>query len=59
MLSCLGRGLSNREIASTLEISTATVRSHISHLLPKLGATNRTQAVVHAKGLGLLGNGEG
>ncbi len=57
VLACLARGLSNRAIARTLEISTATVRSHISHLLPKLNATNRTQAVVHARQLGVLGHG--
>ena len=43
-------------IARTLEISTATVRSHISHLLPKLNATNRTQAAMQAKALGMLGD---
>jgi two-component system NarL family response regulator len=56
VLACLTQGLGNREIARTLKISTATVRSHISHLLPKLDATNRTQAVVHANGFGMLGN---
>ena len=56
VLACLTQGLGNREIASTLKISMATVRSHISHLLPKLNATNRTQAVVHANGFGMLGN---
>lgn len=35
VLACLTQGLGNREIASTLKISMATVRSHISHLLPK------------------------
>ena len=56
VLACLTQGLGNREIASTLKISMATVRSHISHLLPKLDATNRTQAVVHANGFGMLGH---
>ncbi|MFM7172816.1 MAG: LuxR C-terminal-related transcriptional regulator, partial [Caldilinea sp.] len=36
---------------------TATVRSHISHLFQKLDATNRTQAVIHAAGLGILAGG--
>ena len=49
VLACLARGLSNREIAQALAISVATVRTHISHLLPKLGAANRTQAAVHAR----------
>jgi DNA-binding NarL/FixJ family response regulator len=58
VLACLARGLSNREIAQALEISTATVRTHVSHLLPKLGATNRTQAAMQAQTPGVLGNGQ-
>jgi DNA-binding NarL/FixJ family response regulator len=57
VLECLARGLSNQEIAASLKISTATVRSHISHLFQKLDATNRTQAVIHAADLGLLAGG--
>jgi len=57
VLRCLARGLSNREIAASLEISTATVRSHISHLFQKLDATNRTQAVIRAADLGILAVG--
>ena len=59
VLACLARGLSNRAIAQTLEISTATVRTHISHLLPKLGAANRTQAAIRARGLDVPGNRHG
>lgn len=59
VLACLARGLGNRAIARTLEISTATVRTHISHLLPKLGAANRTQAAVRARGLDVPGNRQG
>lgn len=53
VIACLARGLSNAEIAAELGISTATVRSHVSHLMAKLGATNRTQAVFNAATLGI------
>lgn len=53
VIACLARGLSNAEIAAELGISTATVRSHVSHLMAKLGATNRTQAVFNAAALGI------
>jgi len=59
VLACLTRGLGNREITRTLKISTATIRSHITHPLPKLEATNRTQAVVHATELGMVGDSRG
>lgn len=44
VLKTIVAGKSNKEIASTLFISEATVKTHINNLLSKLGATDRTQA---------------
>lgn len=46
VLATLLRGLSNKVIASELNLSQNTVKSHISHIMRKLHATNRTEAVV-------------
>ena len=48
VLSFLARGLSNKEIGSSLHISEATVKSHVHHLLEKLQVSSRAQAMVHA-----------
>lgn len=48
VLSLLGRGLRNREIGRELFISEKTVKNHVYHLCRKLGAMDRTQAVVLA-----------
>jgi two-component system, NarL family, response regulator YdfI len=45
VLTMLAEGLSNKEISSRLNISTHTVKFHISSILGKLGATSRTEAV--------------
>jgi DNA-binding NarL/FixJ family response regulator len=54
VLGFLVAGSSNAAIGRALKISTATVRSHVSHILPKLNATNRTQAAINAVALGLV-----
>ena len=58
VLRGIAQGLSNQDIAGQLMISQATVRSHVSSLLSKLGLTNRTQAALYAVEAGLLGRGE-
>lgn len=54
VLHLLAEGASNQQIASQLVISLVTVKKHMTNLLGKLGAANRTQAVVRAQAYGLL-----
>jgi NarL family two-component system response regulator LiaR len=54
VLQAVARGLANREIAEKLAINEATVRSHVSNLLDKLGLSNRTQAALYAIDAGLV-----
>ncbi len=54
VLCLLARGNSNQEIAKTLVITIQTVKRHVSNILSKLGASNRTQAATQAHALGLL-----
>ncbi|WTW93743.1 response regulator transcription factor [Streptomycetaceae bacterium NBC_01309] len=51
---CLGRGMSNHEIADHLAMAEATTKTHVSRILPKLGVRSRAQAAVLAHELGLL-----
>jgi LuxR family maltose regulon positive regulatory protein len=54
VLRLLAAGRSNQAIAAELVISLDTVKRHVSHVLDKLQAANRTQAVSRARDLGLL-----
>ena len=54
VLQAVARGLANREIAEELAVNEATVRSHVSNLLDKLGLSNRTQTALYAIDAGLV-----
>jgi DNA-binding NarL/FixJ family response regulator len=54
VLACLAQGRSNREIADTLSVTLATVKSHLVRIYAKLGATNRNECLGRAVSLGLL-----
>ena len=55
VLGLLGRGRTNRQLGAELFISEKTARVHVSHILAKLGASTRTEAVDIAHRHGLLG----
>ena len=54
VLTCITQGRSNREIAEQLHISEKTVRIHVSAVLEKMGARDRTQATIFALQRGLV-----
>ena len=54
VLGMLAAGRSNQAIAGQLVVTLNTVKKHVSHVLGKLGAANRTEAVVRARQLGLI-----
>lgn len=60
VLRLVAEGRSNREIAASLSVTDQTVKSHVSHILNKLGVSSRTQAALYAIQAGLAaGNGAG
>ena len=54
VLGLLAAGRSNQAIAGELVVTLDTVKKHVSHVLDKLGAANRTEAVARARELGLI-----
>jgi len=54
VLRLVAAGKSNQQIADELVVTLATVKKHVGHILGKLAADNRTQAVARARVLGLL-----
>jgi DNA-binding NarL/FixJ family response regulator len=54
VLELIGRGFPNKRIAQRLDVSEKTVKTHVGHVLAKLGVSDRTQAAVFAVRAGLL-----
>ena len=54
VLCLIESGATNQEIANHLVITVGTVKSHINHILQKLGVSNRTAAIAQARELGFL-----
>jgi len=54
VLALLARGRSNREIGRELGVTDITVRTHVTHVIGKLGVSNRLEAALHALRTGLV-----
>jgi DNA-binding CsgD family transcriptional regulator len=54
VLDCLSQGMTSAQIASGLFITENTVKTHVRHILEKLEAANRAEAVSRAIQLGLI-----
>jgi len=57
VLRLIAQGLSNAEIAGQLTVSLETVKTHVAHVLTKLGARDRTQAAIRAYQTGFIAPG--
>lgn len=54
VLKLVAQGQANKQISRSLHIGEKTVKTHVSHILTKLGVRSRTQAALHAVRLGLV-----
>ncbi|HEX7945955.1 MAG TPA: response regulator [Phenylobacterium sp.] len=54
VLKMIAAGQSNKEIARVLELSPATIKAHAAAAIAALGAANRTEAVLRARGVGII-----
>jgi ATP/maltotriose-dependent transcriptional regulator MalT len=54
VLELLAAGRSNKEIASALNVSPNTVKTHVAKIFAKLEVTRRTEAILRARELGML-----
>lgn len=54
VLTLIGRGRSNKEIGSTLNVAESTVKVHVTNILAKLGVADRTQAILSAIKQGII-----
>lgn len=58
MLTLVGRGYSNAEIAAELYLGETTVKTHLGRVLDKLGPRDRSRAIAYAYESGLISPGE-
>jgi DNA-binding NarL/FixJ family response regulator len=56
VLACLAQGKTTSQIAAELFVSENTIKTHVRHILEKLGASNRAEAVSKANQMGLIGS---
>jgi two-component system, NarL family, response regulator len=54
VLGLMAQGMSNQDIGAALTIGESTVKSHVNRILSKLGASDRTQAVIVAAKRGIV-----